>query len=115
MEMIKLNSWKAENFIKKGLSLICFPEDVEILSYVGDGNKAYFQIQYEKERNGIMEKHIRVLPRRDVVGLMMLAMILDGYDVESISIKTRKNEIYYEVSTSMVSYGDGSMKHKRRG
>lgn len=113
MEKIKLNAFKAHNFVKEGLILIGFPENIEVCSFIGDEDRPIYYATYEKFNNGKVEKHIKPLRIKDFVDLMEFAMSIGGYDIKGIEIKVRDESIDYYVMTNIVSY-DNPTKRKRR-
>lgn len=114
MEKINLNEIKALQFIKEGLMLIGFPENVEVCSYIGDQDRPCYYANYEKIYNDEIVKHIKPLRVKDVVDLMKFAMEINGYEIEGIDIRVRDETVAYSVKTNIVTYADGPKKNKRR-
>lgn len=114
MEKMNLSEIKAFSFVKEGLLLIGFPNNIDICSYVGDNGKPVYYAVYEKEVDGKIDKHIKPLSIKDFVDLMTFAMSVNGYDVDGIDIRVRDGEICYSVNVDIVTYGGGPKKNKRR-
>lgn len=114
MEKMNISEDRVFKFVKEGLMLINFPDNLEIHSYVGDG-KPVFYATYEKEVDGRVDKHIKPLRVRDFVDLMSFSMILSGYDIDGVDIRIRDDEICYSINVNIATYGDGPKKNKRRG
>lgn len=114
MERVNISEAKAFNFVNEALMIIGFPENIEVSSSIGDGDRPRYFAKYEKEVEGGVEKHIKPLSIKDFVDLMTLAMVLKGYDVGGIDIRVRDNEICYYAKVNIVTYGDGPRKNKRR-
>lgn len=114
MERVNINEAKAFNFVNEALMIIGFPENIEISSFIGDGDRPMYSANYEKVVDGVVEKHAKPLSIKDFVDLMTLAMVLKGYDIDGIDIRVRDDEICYSVRLNIVTYGDGPRKNKRR-
>lgn len=114
MEKMNLSEAQVFRFVKEGLLLIGFPNNIDICSYVGDGEKPMYYATYEKEVNGKVDKHIKPLRVRDFVDLMNFAMSVNGYDIDGIDIRVRDDEICYSVRVNIAIYGDGPKMNKRR-
>lgn len=114
MEKMNLSEIQVFRFVKEGLLLVGFPDNIEICSYIGDEEKPMYYAVYEVESNGIVDKHIKPLRVRDIVNLMSFAMSMNGYDIEGIDIRVRDDEICYSVRANIVTYGGGPKKSKRR-
>ena len=114
MEKMNLSEAQVFRFVKEGLLLIGFPNNIDICSYVGDGEKPMYYATYEKEVNGKVDKHIKPLRVRDFVDLMNFAMSVNGYDIDGIDIRVRDDEICYSVRVNIATYGDGPKMNKRR-
>ena len=114
MEKMNLSEVRVFQFVSEGLYLIGFPKDIEMHSYVRDGDRPMFYATYEKDYKGTMTKHIKRLSISNVVDLMKFALEVNGYDIQGIDIRVRDDEICYSIQTNIVSYGSGHGKHKRR-
>ena len=113
MEKMNISEAKVFQYVAEGMYLIGFPKDIEIHSYVGDGDRPMYYATYEKDYKGTMTKHIKRLTIGNFVDLMKFAMEVHGYDVDGIDIRVRDNEICYSLLVNIVSYGSYG-KHKRR-
>lgn len=113
MEKLKINYFKADSFVKKGLIFIGYPENIEIISYFGDEGKVCYQAYYEKIYNGETSKYVMPLSRKNYIDLMKLAMSLSGYTVNNINIKNNEDSIYYEAFVDIVSF-DNSKRIRGR-
>ena len=113
MEKMNISEVKVFHYVAEGLMLIGYPENIELHSYVGDGDRPMFYATYEKDYKGTMTKHIKRLTVGNFVDLMKFVMEINGYDIEGIDIRVREEEICYSIRTNIVSYG-GHGKHKRR-
>ena len=113
MEKMNINEVKVFQYVAEGLYLIGYPKDIEIHSYVGDGDKPVYYATYEKDYKGTMTKHIKRLSRGNIVDLMRFGMEVNGFDIEDIEIRVRDEEICYSVYTNIATYGEYG-KHKRR-
>ena len=114
MEKMNVSEAKVFQYVADGLQLIGYPQEIELHSYVGDGDKPMFYATYEKAHKGIMTKHIKRLTVGDFVKLMRFSMEVNGFDIAGIDIRVRDEEICYSIQTNIVSYGSGYGKHKRR-
>lgn len=114
MEKMNIQERQAFRFVIEGLVLIGFPDNIEMHSYVGDGDKPCYYATYEKEEDGKVQQHIKPLTVKDVVSLMKFAMELNGFDVSWIDIRAREDRLCYSVGVNIVSYGSGAKKSKRR-
>jgi hypothetical protein len=114
MEKMNLSEAKVFQYVAEGLYLIGYPKDIEIHSYVGDGERPMFYATYEKEYKGSMVRHIKRLSVRNFVDLMKFALEVNGFDIVGIDIRVRDEEICYSIQTNIASYGSGHGKHKRR-
>lgn len=114
MEKMNLSEARVFHFVSEGLHLIGYPKDIEMHSYVGDGDTPCYYATYEKDYKGTMTKHIKRLSIGNVVDLMKFALEVNGYDIQGIDIRVRDEEICYSIQTNIVSYGSGHVKHKRR-
>ncbi len=113
MENMNISEEKAFRFACEGLTLIGYPNNIEMHSYVGDDNRPCYYATYEKDYKGTMIKHIKRLSVGNFVDLMRFAMEINGYDILGIDIRVRDESLCYSVKTNIVSYG-GHGKHKRR-
>ena len=114
MEKMNFNEEKIFSFAREGLMLIGYPDNVILNSTIVDESKPVFWVLYEKNNNVTLEKHYKPLRVKDFCDLILFAMSVNGYDIEGIDIRVRDNEICYSVKASIVSYGDGMKKRKRR-
>ena len=114
MEKMNISEFHVFKYVKEGFVVIGYPDNIEIFSYVGDGDKPMFYATYEKEINGRVDKHIKPLRIKDIVYLMKTGMSINGYDIESIDIRVRDEVICYSVYANIATYGDGPKKNKRR-
>lgn len=114
MEKMNLSEARVFHFVSEGLHLIGYPKDIEMHSYVGDGDTPCYYATYEKDYKGTMTKHIKRLSIGNVVDLMKFALEVNGYDIQGIDIRVRDEEICYSIQTNIVSYSSGHGKHKRR-
>lgn len=114
MEKMNLSEARVFHFVSEGLHLVGYPKDIEMHSYVGDGDTPCYYATYEKDYKGTMTKHIKRLSIGNVVDLMKFALEVNGYDIQGIDIRVRNEEICYSIQTNIVSYGSGHGKHKRR-
>ena len=114
MEKMNLSEARVFHFVSEGLHLIGYPKDIEMHSYVGDGDTPCYYATYEKDYKGTMTKHIKRLSIGNVVDLMKFALEVNGYDIQGIDIRVRDEEICYSIQTNIVSYDSGHGKHKRR-
>ena len=114
MEKMNLSEARVFHFVSEGLHLIGYPKDIEMHSYVGDGDKPMFYATYEQDYKGTMTKHIKRLSRGNFVDLMKFALEVNGFDIDGNDIRVRDEQICYSIHTNIVSYGSGYGKHKRR-
>ena len=114
MERMNVSEVKVFQYVAEGLYLIGYPKDIEIHSYVGDGDRPCYYATYEKDYKGTMTKHIKRLTVGNFVDLMKFALEVNGYDIEGIDIRVRDEEICYSIETNIVSYDKGYSKRKRR-
>ena len=114
MEKMNVSEAKVFQYVADGLQLIGYPQEIELHSYVGDGDTPCYYATYEKDYKGTMTKHIKRLSIGNVVDLMKFALEVNGYDIQGIDIRVRDEEICYSIQTNIVSYGSGHGKHKRR-
>ena len=75
---------KVFQYVAEGLYLIGYPKDIEIHSYVGDGDRPMYYATYEKDYKGTMTKHIKRLSISNVVDLMKFDLEVNGYDIQGI-------------------------------
>ncbi len=113
MEKMNISEVRAFQYVVEGLQLIGYPQEIELHSYVGDGDKPMFYATYEKDYKGTMTKHIKRLTVGNFVDLMKFAMEVNGFDIGGIDIRVRDESVCYAVHTNIVTYG-GYGKHKRR-
>ena len=59
MEKMNLSEARVFHFVSEGLHLIGYPKDIEMHSYVGDGDTPCYYATYEKDYKGTMTKHIK--------------------------------------------------------
>lgn len=114
MEKMNISEAQVFRYVKEGLTLIGYPENVEIFSYVGDEDRPMFYATYEKNKNGVLEKHIKPLRVKDFVDLMNFGMSFNGFEIGGIDIRVRDDSVCYSVHTNIVTYGDVPRKNKRR-
>ena len=114
MEKMNVSEAKVFQYVADGLQLIGYPQEIELHSYVGDGDKPMFYATYEKNVNGRVDKHIKPLRVKDFVDLMNFGMMINGYDLGGIDIRVRDEVVCYSVHTNIATYGDGPRKNKRR-
>ena len=113
MENMNISEDKAFRFVCEGLTLIGYPDNIEMHSYIGDDNKPCYYATYEKDYKGTMTKHIKRLSVGNFVDLMKFVMEINGYDILGIDIRVRDEVLCYSVKTNIVGYS-GHGKHKRR-
>ncbi len=113
MEKIKFSEEHAHGFVKEGLMLIGFPENLQIQGFIGDNDTVSYWVYYESEVKGKMHKRIKPLTKRNYIDLMKFALQINGYDVSFVDIKVRDESVSYTVSTNIATY-DGPSKRKRR-
>ena len=114
MERMNVSEMKVFQYVAEGLYLIGFPKDIEIHSYIGDGDRPMYYATYEKEYKGKIVKHIKRLSVGNFLDLMRFAMEINGFDIEGVDIRVRDESICYSIETNIASYG-GYGKYKRRG
>lgn len=114
MEKINFSEERIFSFVKEGLILIGYPDNIIINSIIGDEDKPIFWALYEKNNNGNLEKYYKPLKVKDFCDLVLFAMSINGYDIDGIDIRIRDNKICYSARTNIVTYGDGMKKRKRR-
>ena len=114
MEKMNFSEEQVFKYVKEGMLLIGYPENVKVFRYVGDNDKPMFYATYEKYVDGNIEKHLKRLRVKDFVDLFKFALIVNGYDIDSIDIRVRDEKICYSIFSNIVTYGDGPKKNKRR-
>lgn len=114
MEKMNISEVQVFKYVKEGLILLGFPNNIEIFSYVGDEDKPIFYATYEKDVNGKLDKHIKPLRIRDFVDLVNFGMMVNGFEIGGIDIRVRDEAVCYSVHTNIATYGDGPKKNKRR-
>ena len=135
MEKMNISEVQVFRYVKDGLTMIGYPDNIELFSYVGDEDRpmfcATYEINsssfvddiktvisryetYEKNINGRVDKHIKPLRVKDFVDLMNFGMMINGYDLGGIDIRVRDEAVCYSVHTNIATYGDGPRKNKRR-
>lgn len=113
MEKIRFSEERANSFVREGLTLIGFPDNLSIQRFIGDNNTVSYFVYYEAEVKGKVCKRIKPLTKRNYIDLMKFALQVNGYDVPFIDIRVRDEDVTYTVSTNIVTY-DGPRKKKRR-
>ena len=114
MEKMNLSEARVFHFVSEGLHLIGYPKDIEMHSYVGDGDTPCYYATYEKDYKGTMTKHIKRLTVGDFVKLMRFSMEVNGFDIAGIDIRVRDEKVCYAVRTNIVTYGGYGKKKRRR-
>lgn len=114
MEKMNISEVQVFRYVKDGLTMIGYPDNIELFSYVGDEDRPMFYATYEKNVNGRVDKHIKPLRVKDFVDLMNFGMMINGYDLGGIDIRVRDEAVCYSVHTNIATYGDGPRKNKRR-
>ena len=61
MEKMNVSEAKVFQYVADGLQLIGYPQEIELHSYVGDGDRPCYYATYEKDYKGTMTKHIKRL------------------------------------------------------
>lgn len=114
MEKENMQSYRADSFVKKGLVLLGYPEELEICTYIGDDERPFYHVYYMGEMKGQLYKRIKPLRLKDYLDLLQLAMILDGYDVQNIWARVRDEKVIYECHFHVAEFGGMGKKKKRR-
>ena len=114
MEKMNISEVQVFRYVKEGLTMIGYPDNIELFSYVGDEDKPMFYATYEKDYKGTMTKHIKRLSVGNFLDLMKFAMEINGFDIEGMDIRVRDEQICYSIETNIATYGKGHGKHKRR-
>ena len=114
MEKINLSEEQVFKYVKEGMTMIGYPENILLFSYIGDNDKPMFYATYEKYRNDNLEKHIKRLRIKDFVDLLKFSLIVNGYDIDIVDIKVRDEKICYSIFSNIVTYENGPRKNKRR-
>ena len=70
MEKMNISEVQVFRYVKDGLTMIGYPDNIELFSYVGDEGRPMFYATYAKEINGRVDKHIKPLRVKDFVDLM---------------------------------------------
>ena len=111
MEHMNISEFKVLEFAKKGLVDIGYPSNIEIHSYVGDGNPCYYATYLCED---IEEKHLKPLRVKDIIELVKYSMEVSGYDSVGIHISVRDDQIRYSVEANIVTYSNSKGRNKRR-
>ena len=111
MEHMNISEVKVMDFAKKGLVDLGYPENIEIHSYVGDGNPYYYATYTMEDYD---EKHIKPLRVKDIIELVKYSMEVQGYDSVKIHVSVRDDAICYSAEANIVTYGNSKGRNKRR-
>ena len=111
MEKVRFTEEKVISYIKEGLILCNFPDNLQIKSYILDNDTPIFNVYYEQKY-----KMLKILKVKDVINLMNFVFQRKGteMDIKYIDIHARDGKINCDITMNLATYGVSRKKKRRR-
>ena len=113
MERIELSEEKVFEYVIEALSLMGYPEEIDMHSYIGDNGKPCYYFIYEEIYHGENYKRIKRLKAGTFANVLKYALETKGFNIENIEINSIDEKLCYSVDVNVINHGEDG-KHNRR-
>ena len=112
MRNFNIGEFQVMKMVKRSLVDIGYPDNIEVISYVGDNDSISYYATYQSE--SINERHIKPLRVKDIFELVNYAMAREGNETLNLNVGVKEGSIFYYVKDAMDTYHNKGRSKRRK-